>query len=147
MTLHCIIWDKKKNTGSGDKHSEISQFCMNMMLLPNLFLFFFAAICLDFFFNDRETEHFKALTKNDHLLAIADHVKATNRVILIFQCQGNPIISTMIKETLYLQGLKPTLNVNISSEKLILYQLLPYIIILLLRILNIVNLYLVLSYF
>ena len=74
----------KKKTSSGDKRSEISQFCMNMMLLPNLFLFFFAAICPDFFFNDRETEHFKALTKNDHLLAIADHVKATNRVILIF---------------------------------------------------------------
>lgn len=48
MTLHCIIWDKKKNTGSGDKHSEISQFCMNMILLPNLFLFFFAAICPGF---------------------------------------------------------------------------------------------------
>ena len=43
--------------------------------------------------HDRKTEHFKALVKNDHTSAIADHVKTTGHNI----------------------------NVNVSSEKLILY--------------------------
>ena len=31
--------------------------------------------------HDRKTEHFKALAKNDHTSAIADHVKTTGRNI------------------------------------------------------------------
>ena len=31
-----------------------------------------------------------------------------------------------IKETLFIEDLKPAINVNISSEKLMLYQLLPF---------------------
>ena len=54
--------------------------------------------------HDRKTEHFKALTSNSHSSAIAD---------LIFIVKLRKPCSFVI--------LKPALNENIGSEKLLLY--------------------------
>ena len=78
--------------------------------------------------HDRKTEHFKALAKSDHSPAIADHVKTTgcNMKWDHFDIleSGKTDFHCKIKETLFIQELKPSLNVNVSSEKLLLYQLL-----------------------
>ena len=75
--------------------------------------------------HDRKTEHFKAITKSDQTSAIADHMKTTGHNSkwdhfdtlasrkTDFHCK--------IKETLLIQELKPSLNVNVSSEKLLLF--------------------------
>ena len=74
---------------------------------------------------DRKTEHFKAFAKSDHSSAIADHVKTTGQDI---KCHHFDILSSgktdfhcKIKETLFIQELKPSLNVNVGGEKLLLY--------------------------
>ena len=71
------------------------------------------------------TEHFKALVKNDHTSAIADHVKTTGHNIkwdhFDILASGKTDYHCKIKETLLIQELKPALTVNVSSEKLILY--------------------------
>ena len=72
-----------------------------------------------------EPRHFKALTKSDHSSAIADHVKTTGHDIkwdhFDILASGKTDFHCKIKETLFIQELKPSLNVNISSEKLLLF--------------------------
>ena len=75
--------------------------------------------------HDRKTEHFKSLTKNDHSSAIADQITATGHNI---KWDHSGILASVktdyhckMKETLFIQDLKPAFNVNISSEKLMLY--------------------------
>jgi len=58
-------------------------------------------------------EHLKALAKNYNTSAIADHVKTTGHNIKWDHCK--------IKETLFIQELEPAFNVNIGSEKLMIY--------------------------
>ena len=76
--------------------------------------------------HDRKTEHFKALAKNDNTSAIADHVKATGHNIkwdhFDILAKGKTDYHCKIKETLYIQELEPAFNVNVGSEKLMLYQ-------------------------
>ena len=75
--------------------------------------------------HERKTEHFKALAKSDHSSAIADHVKTTGHDIkwdhFDILASGKTYFHCKIKETLFIQELKPSLNVNVSSEKLMLY--------------------------
>ena len=75
--------------------------------------------------HDRKTEHFKALAKSDHSSAIADHVKTTGHDIkwdhFDILASEKTDFHRKIKETLLIQELKPSLNVNVSSEKLLLY--------------------------
>ena len=75
--------------------------------------------------HDRKTEHFKALAKSDHSSAIADHVKTTCHDIkwdhFDILASGKTDFRCKIKETLFIQELKPSLNVTVSSEKLLLY--------------------------
>ena len=75
--------------------------------------------------HDRKSEHFKALAKNDNTSAIADHVKATGHNIKCDQfnilAKGKTDYHCKIKETLYIQELEPAFNVNVGSEKLMLY--------------------------
>ena len=77
------------------------------------------------FFHDRKTEHFKALAKNDNTSAITDHVKATGHNIkwdhFDVLAKGKTDYHCKIKETLYIQELEPAFNVNVGSEKLMLY--------------------------
>lgn len=74
---------------------------------------------------DRKAEHFKALAKNDHTSAIADHVKTTghnskwDHFEILASCKTD--YHCKIKEILFIQELKPAFNGNISSEKLMLY--------------------------
>ena len=75
--------------------------------------------------HDGKSEHFKALAKNDNTSAIADHVKATGHNI---KCNQFDILAKVktdyhckIKETLYIQELEPAFNVNVGSQKLMLY--------------------------
>ena len=72
----------------------------------------------------RKTEHFKALAKSDHSSAIADHVKTSHDIKwdhFDILASGKTDVHCKIKETLFIQELKPSLNVNISSEKLLLF--------------------------
>ena len=68
-----------------------------------------------------------SLTKKDHSSAIADHVTATGHNIKwdnfeILASGKTGYYSGKIKETLFIQVLKPAFNVNINSEKqLLLY--------------------------
>ena len=75
--------------------------------------------------HDRKTEHFKALAKSDHSSAIADHVKTTSHDIkrdhFDILASGKTDFHCKINKTLFIQELKPSLNVNISSEKLLLF--------------------------
>ena len=75
--------------------------------------------------HDRKTEHFKALAKIDNTSAIADHVKTTGHNINWDQfdilAKGKTDYHCKIKETLYIQELEPAFNVNVGSEKLMLY--------------------------
>ena len=77
--------------------------------------------------HDRKTEHFKALAKTDNTSAVADHVKTTGHNIkwdhFEILASGKTDYHCKIKETLFIQELKPAFNVNISSEKLMLYWL------------------------
>ena len=75
--------------------------------------------------HDRKTEHFKALAKNDNTSAIADHVKATGHNIkwdhFDILAKGKTDYHCKIKETFFIQELEPAFNVNVGSEKLMLY--------------------------
>jgi len=75
--------------------------------------------------NRTEKQRFKALAKCHHASAIADHVKNTGHNIkwdhFDILASGKIDFHCQIKETLFIQELKPSLNVNISSEKLLLY--------------------------
>ena len=75
--------------------------------------------------HDRKTEHFKALAKNDSTSAIADHVKACGHNIkwdnFNILAKGETGYHCKIKETLLIQELEPAFNVNVGSEKLMLY--------------------------
>ena len=75
--------------------------------------------------HDRKTEHFKALSKSDHTSAIADHIITAGHDIkwdhFDILVSGKTDSHLKIKETLFIQELKPSLNVNISSEKLLLF--------------------------
>ena len=68
--------------------------------------------------HDRKTEYFKSLTKNDHSSAIADHIIATGHYIkwdhFEILASGITDYHCKIKETLFIQDLKPTFNVNIK---------------------------------
>ena len=73
--------------------------------------------------HDRKTEHFKALTQDCHVSALADHVISTGHNI---KWDHLEIIATgkyecKIKEPLLISELKPSLNENVGSEKLFLY--------------------------
>ena len=67
----------------------------------------------------------QGLTKNDHSSATADHVSATGHNIkwdhFEILASGKSNYPCKVKETMFIQDLKPAFNVNISSEKLILY--------------------------
>ena len=58
-------------------------------------------------------------------LPIADHVKATGHNIkwdhFDILAKGKTDYHCKIKETLYIQELEPAFNVNVGSEKLMLY--------------------------
>ena len=75
--------------------------------------------------HDRKTEHFKALAKSDHTSAIADHMKTTGHNIkwdhFDILASGRTDFHRKIKETLLIQELQPSLNVNVSSKKLLLF--------------------------
>ena len=75
--------------------------------------------------HDRKTEHFKALTSNSHSSAIADHMTQTGHRIkwdhFDILATGQSDIHCKIKETLLIRDLKPALNENVGSEKLLLY--------------------------
>ena len=75
--------------------------------------------------HDRKTEHFKALAKSDNTSAIADHVKTTGHNIKWDQfdilAKDKTDYHCKIKETLFIQELEPAFNVNVGSEKLMLY--------------------------
>ena len=59
------------------------------------------------------------------MTAIADHVKATGHNIkwdhFDILAKGKTDYHCKIKETLYIQELEPAFNVNVGSEKLMLY--------------------------
>ena len=65
---------------------------------------------------DRKTEHFKALAKTDK--TTGHNIKWDHFEIL---ASGKTDYHCKIKETLFFQELKPAFNVNVSSEKLMLY--------------------------
>ena len=69
--------------------------------------------------------HFQKWNKDRSTSAIADHIRATGHNIkwdhFEILASGKTDYHCKIKETLLIQELKPALNVNVSSEKLILY--------------------------
>ena len=75
--------------------------------------------------HNRKTEHFKVLAKNDITSAIADHVKATGHNIkwdhFDILAKSKTDYHSKIKETLFILELEPAFNVNVGSEKLMLY--------------------------
>ena len=75
--------------------------------------------------HNRKTEHFKALTSNSHSSAIADHMTQTDHRIkwdhFDILATGQSDIHCKIKETLLIRDLKPAINENVGSEKLLLY--------------------------
>ena len=76
--------------------------------------------------HDSKTEHFKTLTpSNSHSSAIADHMTQTGPRIkwdhFDILATGQSDIHCKIKETLLIRDLKPALNENVGSEKLLLY--------------------------
>ena len=81
--------------------------------------------------HDRKVEHFKALTQVGHASAVADHAISTGHNIkwdhFEVLASGQCDLHCKIKETLFIRDLKPTLNDNASSEKLSLYQLSPFV--------------------
>ena len=88
--------------------------------------------CQDFYIgktkrrlHDRKTEHFKAITSHCHASAIADHVTSTGHNLkwdhFDILAKGRSDTHCKIKETLSIHDLKPALNENVGSEKLLLY--------------------------
>ena len=88
--------------------------------------------CQDFYIGkakrrlfDRKTEHFKAITSSYDASAIVDHVTSTGHNLkwdhFDILAKGRSDTHCKIKETLLIRELKPTLNNNVSSEKLYLY--------------------------
>ena len=79
----------------------------------------------------RKTEHFKALTSNSHSSAIAAHMTQTGHRIkwdhFDILATGQFDIHCKIRETLLIRNLKPALNENVGSEKLLLSVLAIYI--------------------
>ena len=77
--------------------------------------------------HDRKTEHFKALTQIGHASAVADHSTSTGHNIKYNHFEiltnGRCDLQCKIKETLLIRDLKPTLNENVVSEKLLLYKI------------------------
>ena len=75
--------------------------------------------------HDRKTEHFKALTNRDLHSAIAEHIYTTGHNIkwdnFDIIAIGKTDFHCRIKETLLIQELKPAMNSNMASEKLLLY--------------------------
>ena len=75
--------------------------------------------------HDRKTEHFKALTQIGHASAVAEHSISTGYNIkwdhFEILASGQCDLHCKFKETLLIQDLKPALNVNVSSENLLLY--------------------------
>ena len=74
--------------------------------------------------HDRKTEHFKAVAENDTTSAIADHVKAAGHIIKwdhfdILE-KGKTDYHCKIKE-IFIEELESAFNVNVGSEKLMLY--------------------------
>ena len=65
------------------------------------------------------------LTSNSHSSAIADHMTQTGHRIkwhhFDILATGQSDIHCIIKETLLIRDLKPALNENVGSEKLLLY--------------------------
>ena len=92
-------------------------------------MFGFSIVKPPFSFTDVKTititENFKALAKNDNTSAIADHVKATGHNIkwdhFDILAKGKTDYRCQIKETFFIQELEPAFNVNVGSEKLMLY--------------------------
>ena len=73
--------------------------------------------------NNCTTEHFKALTQpHNYKSSIADHLRATGHEFdwdgFSILAYGRSDLHTKIKETLFIQELKPGLNGNEGSEKL-----------------------------
>ena len=70
--------------------------------------------------HDRKTEHFKALTNNCHLSALADHVTQTGHRIkwdhFDILATGQSDKPCKIKETLLIRELKPVRNENVGIE-------------------------------
>ena len=75
--------------------------------------------------HDWKTEQFKALTSNNHSSAIADHMTQTGHKIkwdhFDILATGQSHLHCKINETLLILDLKPALNENVGSEKLLLY--------------------------
>ena len=75
--------------------------------------------------HDRKTAHFKALTKNGQASAIADYITSTGHSIkwenFEILATGRSDVHCRIKESLLIKDLKPSLNENVGSEKLLLY--------------------------
>ena len=76
--------------------------------------------------HDRKTEHFKALTKSDHLSAIANHIITTGHINIKWDhfdilASGKTDLHCKIKETLFIQERQPSLNASVGSERLLLY--------------------------
>ena len=75
--------------------------------------------------HDRKTEHFKALAQIGHASAVAEHSISTGHNIkwdhFETLASGQCDLQCKIKETLLIWDLKPTLNVNVGSENLLLY--------------------------
>ena len=88
--------------------------------------------CQDFYIgktncrlHDRKTEHFKLITSSCHASATTDHITSTGHNSkwdhFDILAKGQTDTHCKIKETLLIRELKPTLNDNVSSEKLYLY--------------------------
>ena len=86
---------------------------------------FCCGVCSFVCLHDRKTEHLKALSKRDHTSSIADHMKTTSHNIkwdhFDILTSGKTDFYCKIKETLLIQELQQSLNVNVSSEKLLLF--------------------------
>ena len=73
--------------------------------------------------HDRKTEHFKAIASNCHASAIGDHVTSTGHNLkwdhFDILAKGRSDTHCKIKETLFIRDLKPALNENVGSAKLL----------------------------
>ena len=70
--------------------------------------------------HDRKTENFRALTKNCHSSAIADHIISTGHNIkwdhFEILATGHSDVHCKINETLLIKDLKPALNKNVVAR-------------------------------
>ena len=80
---------------------------------------------MQIYWNNKKIEPFKALTKNDHSSAIADHITTTGHNIkwdhFEILASGKTDYHCKIKETSFIPDPKPAFDVNFSSEKLMLF--------------------------